>query len=61
MDLFDSAGAENLARRAPLAERLRPAKLNEVVGQDHLTGPGGPLRTAVEKGRIGAIVLWGPP
>ena len=61
MDLFDSAGAENLARRAPLAERLRPAKLDEVVGQDHLTGPGGPLRTAVEKGRIGAIVLWGQP
>jgi len=35
--------------------------LEEVIGQDHLTGPGGPLRTAVEKGRIGAIVLWGPP
>ncbi len=61
MDLFDSAGADALARRAPLAERLRPGELNEVIGQDHLTGPGGPLRTAVEKGRIGAIVLWGPP
>ena len=61
MDLFDSAGADALARRAPLAERLRPAKLDEVIGQDHLTGPGGPLRTAVAKGRIGAIVLWGPP
>jgi putative ATPase len=61
MDLFDSHGAENLARRAPLAERLRPRSLDEVVGQDHLTGPAGPLRAAVEKGRIGAIVLWGPP
>ena len=61
MDLFDAEGADALARRAPLAERLRPRSLDEVVGQDHLTGPGGPLRTAVEKGRIGAVVLWGPP
>jgi putative ATPase len=61
MDLFDAEGAEALARRAPLAERLRPRSLEEVVGQDHLTGPDGPLRAAVEKGRIGAIVLWGPP
>ncbi|CAA9435841.1 MAG: Replication-associated recombination protein RarA [uncultured Rubrobacteraceae bacterium] len=61
MDLFDSHGADALAQRAPLAERLRPKRLDEVVGQNHLTGPGGPLRTAVEKGRVGAIVLWGPP
>ena len=61
VDLFDAEGAETLARRAPLAERLRPKSLDEVVGQGHLTGPGGPLRTAVEKGRVGAIVLWGPP
>src|SRR3712207_8751437 len=49
------------SRRAPLAERLRPKSLDEVVGQDHLTGPSGPLRTAVEQGSIGAVVLWGPP
>ena len=61
MDLFDAQGSDALARRAPLAERLRPKNLDEVVGQDHLTGLGGPLRTAVEKGRIGAVVLWGPP
>ena len=61
MDLFDTQGADALDRRAPLAERLRPKSLEEVVGQDHLTGPGGPLRTAVEKGRIGAVVFWGPP
>ena len=61
MDLFDAQGSDALARRAPLAERLRPKNLDEVVGQDHLTGPGRPLRTAVEKGRIGAVVLWGPP
>ena len=61
MDLFDAQGSDALARRAPLAERLRPKSLDEVVGQDHLTGPGGPLRTAVEQGSIGAVVLWGPP
>jgi putative ATPase len=61
VDLFDAQGSDALSRRAPLAERLRPKSLNEVIGQDHLTGPGGPLRTAVEKGRIGALVFWGPP
>ncbi len=61
MDLFDAQGTDALARRAPLAERLRPRSLDEVIGQEHVTGPGGPLRTAVEKGRLGAVVLWGPP
>src|SRR5919199_5158836 len=61
MDLFDAQNAETLARRAPLAERLRPKSLHEVVGQDHLTGFNGPLQAAVEKGRVGAIILWGPP
>jgi putative ATPase len=60
-DLFDSAGADALEGRAPLAERLRPGVLDEVVGQGHLTRSGGPLRTAVERGRVGSIVLWGPP
>src|SRR5919107_1208963 len=61
MDLFDESGTENLAGRAPLAERLRPTTLDEVVGQPHLTDEGGPLRTVVERGRIGSVVLWGPP
>jgi putative ATPase len=61
VDLFDASGSEALRLRVPLAERLRPKTLSEVVGQDHLTGPDGPLRAVVEKGRIGAIVLWGPP
>jgi putative ATPase len=60
-DLFDSSGADALARRAPLAERLRPKGLDDMVGQEHLTGPGGPLRRVAEGGRLGAIVLWGPP
>ena len=61
MDLFDESGIEHLASRAPLAERLRPATLDEVIGQSHLTAEGGPLRSVVERGRIGSIVLWGPP
>ena len=61
MDLFDSSGSESLARRAPLAERLRPKTLDEVVGQAHLTGENGPLRVVAERGRIGSLVLWGPP
>ena len=61
MDLFDEPGSESLRLRAPLAERLRPKTLDEVVGQPHLTGEGGPLRAAVDRGRIGSLVLWGPP
>ncbi|MGB3632878.1 MAG: AAA family ATPase, partial [Rubrobacteraceae bacterium] len=61
MDLFDSSGTDSLARRAPLAERLRPSTLDEVVGQPHLTGEGGPLRVVAERGRVGSLVFWGPP
>jgi putative ATPase len=61
VDLFDESGIENLAGRAPLAERLRPATLDEVVGQPHLTDAGRPLRSVVNRGRIGSVVLWGPP
>src|ERR671921_3039600 len=61
VDLFDESGVENLAGRAPLAERLRPATRRDVVGQPHLTAEGGPLRSVVERGRIGSVVLWGPP
>jgi putative ATPase len=61
MDLFDSSGSDSLARRAPLAERLRPKDLGEVVGQPHLTGEDGPLGKVVERGRVGSLVFWGPP
>jgi putative ATPase len=61
VDLFDEYGSESLARRVPLAERLRPGTLDEVVGQPPLTGESGPLRAAVERGRIGSLILWGPP
>ena len=61
MDLFESSGSDSLARRAPLAERLRPRTLDEVVGQSHLTGEGGPLRVVVKRDRVGSLVFWGPP
>src|SRR5450755_3426314 len=46
---------------APLAERLRPKTLAEVIGQQHLLGPGKPLRVAFEYGRLHSMILWGPP
>ncbi len=46
---------------APLAERLRPRRLDEVIGQSHLLGPGKPLRQAFESGRLHSMILWGPP
>jgi len=47
--------------RAPLADRLRPKSLDEVVGQRHLLGPGKPLRLAFESGKPHSMILWGPP
>src|SRR6187549_2718181 len=45
----------------PLAERLRPATLDELAGQQHLTGRGSILRTAIENGKVPSMILWGPP
>lgn len=47
--------------QAPLAERLRPKTLDEVIGQQHLLGAGKPLRAAFESGRLHSMILWGPP
>jgi putative ATPase len=60
-DLFSAAAGERLARRAPLAARLRPRTLDEVVGQHHLLGPGAPLRALIEADRLTSVILWGPP
>jgi putative ATPase len=46
---------------APLAERLRPTTLDELAGQEHLTGKGSILRTAIEQGKVPSMILWGPP
>lgn len=45
----------------PLADRLRPKNLSEVVGQDHLVGPDGTLTRMVRSGRLQSMILWGPP
>ena len=45
----------------PLAERIRPQTLDELVGQQHLAGKGSILRTAIEQGHIPSMILWGPP
>lgn len=64
-DLFAPAPAEtpreSASHDAPLAERLRPANLGEVVGQDHLTGPDGAIGRMVAAGKLSSIILWGPP
>ena len=52
---------ENLIPDAPLAERLRPQTLDEVIGQAHLLGPGKPLRMAFETAKPHSMILWGPP
>ncbi|MAL87990.1 MULTISPECIES: replication-associated recombination protein A [unclassified Brevundimonas] len=58
-DLFEASGIH--PPDAPLADRLRPTTLDQVVGQDHLLGEGGPIRRMVEGGRLGSMILWGPP
>jgi putative ATPase len=59
-DLFEAGGLPDDAPR-PLADRLRPKTLAEVVGQDHLIGPDGPIGRMVANNRPHSIVLWGPP
>jgi len=58
--LFQAAGLEKAAPR-PLADRLRPEKLADVVGQDHLLGPDGALSRMLATGSLGSLVFWGPP
>jgi putative ATPase len=60
-DLFTSALEERLAKKGPLAARLRPTSLDEIVGQRHLLGEGKPLRSLIEADRLSSIILWGPP
>jgi putative ATPase len=50
-----------MKNQVPLAERMRPTKLDELVGQEHLTGKGSILRTAIENNTVPSIILWGPP
>jgi putative ATPase len=64
MSLFDAtplAAASTTSRQAPLAERMRPRTLEEYVGQEHLLGPGKPLRLAIENDDATSMIFWGPP
>ncbi len=61
MDLFEPERPVPPAAPAPLADRMRPRTLDEIVGQGHLLGPGKVVRRAVESGELHSMILWGPP
>jgi putative ATPase len=61
MDLFEANRREQLSQRAPLATRMRPRTLDELVGQEQLVGEGTLLRKSIETDRLSSIILWGPP
>nr|MBA3644386.1 AAA family ATPase [Chloroflexia bacterium] len=61
MDLFDANRQQQLASRAPLATRMRPRTLDELIGQRHVLGEESLLRRAIESDRLSSLILWGPP
>lgn len=61
MDLFDFMRESSAEKEAPLASRLRPRTLDEVVGQQHILGPGKLLRRAIQADKLSSIILYGPP
>jgi putative ATPase len=63
MSLFESLTLPDPGgdKSRPLAERLRPTTLDDFVGQEHILGPGKPLRVQIERDQLGSIILWGPP
>jgi putative ATPase len=60
-DLFASVRQERMDAKAPLAARMRPQSLDDVVGQEHLLGNNAPLRRLIESDRLSSMILWGPP
>ncbi len=60
-DLFDSTPNETPAGSRPLADRLRPKKLSEVIGQDQVLGPDAPLGAMLASGSLSSLIFWGPP
>ncbi|CAN5733567.1 hypothetical protein BH23CHL3_BH23CHL3_03440 [soil metagenome] len=60
-DLFDQQREQHLAQRAPLATRMRPRTLDDLVGHVSIVGPETLLRRAIEADRLSSLVLWGPP
>jgi putative ATPase len=61
LDLFEANRRAQIASRAPLATRMRPRSLDELVGQEQVVGPGTLLRRAIEADRLSSLILWGPP
>ncbi len=62
MELFDDENPEvSSGQPRPLADRMRPRTISDILGQDHLLGKGGPLRVAIESRKIPSMILWGPP
>ena len=61
MDIFASANEKENDAHRPLADRMRPSTLDQLVGQEHLTGKGSLLEQAIVNDRVFSIILWGPP
>lgn len=61
MTLFDSIQEDTLKKNAPLAERMRPETINDILGQEHILGPGKLLRRAIETDRLSSLIFWGTP
>jgi putative ATPase len=61
MDLFESHNCQENFLNRPLADRMRPKRLDEIVGQEHLTGKGSLLQKTIEDDRVFSMILWGPP
>ncbi len=61
MSLFDTTPPDAAGPGRPLAERMRPRTLDEFAGQEHILGPGKPLRAQIDRDQLGSLILWGPP
>jgi putative ATPase len=62
VSLFDSTPPDTKDDvRRPLADRMRPERMEDYIGQDHILGPGKPLRRQIERDELTSIILWGPP
>ena len=61
MDLFETTRRKILEKGAPLANRMRPTSLDDVVGQEHILGKDGLLSRAIRADRIGSLIFYGPP
>ena len=61
MSLFDSTPLDAPGGQRPLADRMRPQRMEDYIGQDHILGPGKPLRRQIERDELTSIILWGPP